>query len=87
VCVIITIKKGSTIAIITNHSKSPLAKFTDYLFISCKKEVPYEGGTLATVVAQLYIVDMLSVAIFELLGQESQKRSVQSSMEVSDKSI
>ncbi len=80
-------KRGATIAIITNHSKSPLAKYADYLFISCKKEAPYEGGTLATVVAQLYIVDMLVVAIFELLGQESQKRSVQSSMEVSDKSI
>lgn len=80
-------KKGATIAIITNYDKSPLAKFADYLFISSKREAPYEGGKLATVVAQLYIIDMLCVAIFELLGQESQVRSVQSSMEVSDKSI
>lgn len=80
-------KNGTTIVVITNYDKSPLAKYADYAFFTCRKEVAYEGGSLATVVAQSYIIDLLSTAVFECLGGESNKRALKASMAVSDKSI
>lgn len=81
-------KKNETVlVVITNYDKSPIAKYADYVFYTCRKEVAYEGGSLASVVAQTYIIDMLCAAVFEFLGKESKKRMLNASMSVSDKSI
>ena len=80
-------KNGTAIVVITNYNRSPLAKYADYTFYTCRKEAAYEGGSLATVVAQSYIMDMLCSAVFELLGDESNKRSLKASNAVSDKSL
>lgn len=80
-------ENGTPIVVITNYSKSPLAKFADYLLLSCRKEAAYEGGSLATVVAQSYIIDVLCTAVFERLGNESKRKSIKASTAVSDKSI
>ena len=79
-------KNGVLIVVITNYDKSPLAKYADYAFFNHRKEVAYEGGSLATVVAQSYIIDMISTAVFECLGDGS-ARTMKASMAVSDKSI
>lgn len=80
-------KNGTPLIVLTNYNKSPLAKYADIAFFTCRKEVAYEGGSLASVVAQSYIVDTLCRSVFELLGEESSKRSLNASMAVSDKSI
>ena len=80
-------ENGTPIVVITNYSKSPLAKFADYLLLSCRKEAAYEGGSLATVVAQSYIIDVLCTAVFERLGNESKRKFIKASTAVSDKSI
>jgi|SRR5690554_1042685 len=77
----------SYVGVITNYEKSPLAKYADNLIYSSRREAPHEGGTLSTVVSQIYIVDMICVAIYEILGNESIERAVKSSLEVSDKAI
>ena len=78
-------KNGATVVVITNYNRSPLAKYADYAFFSCRKEAAYEGGTLATVVAQSYIIDMISTTVFELLGKEAGQRMLKVSMALSDK--
>ncbi len=80
-------KNGTFVVVLTNYDKSPLAKYADYAFFNYRKEAAYVGGSLATVVAQSYIVDMICTAVFECLGEESSLRSMKASMAVSDKSI
>ncbi len=80
-------ENGTPIVVITNYSKSPLAKFADYVLLSCRKEAAYEGGSLATVVAQSYIIDVLCTAVFERIGSEAKRKSIKASNAVSDKSV
>ncbi|MBQ8374047.1 MAG: MurR/RpiR family transcriptional regulator [Clostridia bacterium] len=80
-------RNGTPLIVLTNYSKSPLAKYADIPFFTCRKEVAYEGGSLASVVAQAYIADMLCAFVFELQGEESGKRSLNAALAVSDKSI
>lgn len=80
-------KNGTPIAVITNYSKSPLAKYANYLLYTSRKEAAYEGGSLATVVAQSYIVDVMCTAVFERLGKEAHDMSIKASTAVSDKSL
>ena len=81
-------KKNSTpIVVITNYNKSPLAKYADYLFLTCRKEGVYEGGSMATVCAQSYIVDVLCATVYKDLGAESDERNMKVALTISDKAI
>ncbi len=80
-------KNGTPIVVITNYDKSPLAKYAQYAFLTCRKERAHEGGSLASVAAQSYIMDMLCSTVFSMLGEESDKRSMKVAMAVSDKAI
>lgn len=80
-------KNNTPVVVLTNYDRSPLAKNADYIFVSSKKEAPYEGGTLATVVSQIYLVDMISVCVFDIIGHSAVEKSVEASKSVSDKSI
>jgi DNA-binding MurR/RpiR family transcriptional regulator len=80
-------KNGATIVVITNYNKSPLVEYADFAFYACRKEAAYEGGTLATVVGQSYIIDMICTTVFDLLGSDSEKIFIKGSMAISDKYI
>ncbi len=80
-------RNGTPLIVLTNYNKSPLAKYADVTFYTCRKEVVFEGGTLASVVAQSYIADMLCSAVFEMQGEEASGRSLKAALAVSDKSI
>lgn len=72
---------------ITNYLKSPLIRYADHILYNCKKEAPNRGGSLATVVSQMYIVDVLCCAIYERLGQIASERSARATEAVSDKLV
>lgn len=78
-------ENNTTIISITSHLKSPLAKKSDYLLYSAKKEAPAEGGSLATVVAQSYVIDVLCTAIFEKLGEKAKDNAAKATSAVLDK--
>ena len=80
-------KNGTPIVVLTNYNKSPLAKYADYLFLTCRKEGAYEGGSMATECAQSYIVDVLCATVYKNLGEESDKRNMKVALTISDKSI
>ena len=80
-------KHNTEIVAITNHFNSPLAKYTDYLLYNCRKESPASGGTLATVVSQLYVVDILCAAVREKLADIAEQRAKKVSEAVADKLI
>ena len=47
----------------------------------------YEGGSMATVCAQSYIVDVLCATVYKDLGAESDERNMKVALTISDKSI
>ena len=47
----------------------------------------YEGGSMATVCAQSYIVDVLCATVYKDLGAESDERNMKVALTISDKAI
>lgn len=80
-------KAGTKMLVITNYNKSPLAKYADYLLLSSRKEAAHDGGSLSTVIAQAYVVDVLCTAVYEVLGKEAAEKRFRSSDAVADKAI
>ena len=44
---------------ITNHKNSPIAELADCVLLTNAPENPVTGGTFTSVVAQLYVLDLL----------------------------
>lgn len=80
-------KTGCKILVITNYEKSPLAKFADFLLLSSRKEAANDGGSLATVVAQIYVADVLCAAVYDVLGTEAAETRLKASDAVADKAL
>lgn len=53
-------KSDCKIIVITNYILSPVAKFADIVLLTAAKEMPLEGGSLVSKIAQLYIIDILA---------------------------
>lgn len=80
-------KNGVTIVVITCYDKSPLAKETDLVLYSTRREAAYEGGSLSTVVSISFIIDCLYNAIYEELGSTARERALAAASSVANKSI
>lgn len=80
-------KNNVKIVVITCYDKSPLAKFSDLVLYSTRREAAYEGGSLTTVVSISFIIDCLYSAIYELLGDTARQRALKAASSVANKSI
>lgn len=60
--------RGAKIVAITDNSRSALASYADYILLSSRKEGAHYAGSLATVVAQIYVADVLCAAVAEVLS-------------------
>ena len=80
-------QNGAAIVVITNYDKSPLVKYADYSLFVCRKEGASEGGSLATIVAQAYVIDCFCAEVFNLLGEKSKEANIKAAKAVSDKSL
>lgn len=76
-----------TIVVITCYDKSPLAKYSDLVLYSMRREAAYEGGSLTTVVSISFIIDCLYNAIYDLLGPTAKERALGAASSVANKSI
>lgn len=63
--------RGVPVAIITGYHKSKIAQYADFLILSSRKEVRYDEVSLATVVAQIYVADVISAAVERIQQQET----------------
>lgn len=80
-------KTGTQLLVITNHNKSPITKYADYVLLSSRKEAADDGGSLATVAAQIYVADVLCAAVYEVLGSEAKEKRINASAAVADKAL
>jgi DNA-binding MurR/RpiR family transcriptional regulator len=63
-------KSGATCIAITNFSPSPLTKTADVVLLTAAPESPLGGEVLTSRIAQLCVVDVLSVAVAVMLGEK-----------------
>ena len=62
-------KSGATTIAITNFSPSPLTKVSDVVLLTASPESPLGGEVLTSRIAQLCVIDVLSVAVAVALGE------------------
>jgi len=62
-------KSGATTIAVTNFSPSPLTKVSDVVLLTASPESPLGGEVLTSRIAQLCVIDVLSVAVAVALGE------------------
>jgi DNA-binding MurR/RpiR family transcriptional regulator len=62
-------KAGATIVSITNFSPSPITRVSDVVLLTASPESPLGGEVLTSRIAQLCVIDVLSVALAVTLGE------------------
>lgn len=55
--------RGSKIICLTSHGHSPLARLADCILLTTVRESPFEGGSFATKIAQMYVIDLVATVI------------------------
>lgn len=54
-------ERGAAVICLTAHAHSPLARLADCILLTTVRESPFEGGSLATKIAQMYVVDLVAM--------------------------
>jgi DNA-binding MurR/RpiR family transcriptional regulator len=63
-------KSGATTISITNFSPSPITRASDVVLLTASPESPLGGEVLTSRIAQLCVIDVLSVALAVALGED-----------------
>jgi DNA-binding MurR/RpiR family transcriptional regulator len=63
-------RNGATTIAITNYSPSPITKFADIVLLTAAPESAFGGEVLTSRIAQLCVVDVLSVSVAITLGEK-----------------
>ncbi len=63
-------KSGATTVSITNFSPSPITRASDVVLLTSSSESPLGGEVLTSRIAQLCVIDVLSVALAVALGEK-----------------
>lgn len=56
-------ENGAFIICITNHARSPITQYADVILLAANKETPLQGGAFTSKIAQLQLLDILTVII------------------------
>jgi DNA-binding MurR/RpiR family transcriptional regulator len=62
-------KSGATTIAITNYSPSPITRVADVVLLTAASESPLGGEVLTSRIAQLCVIDALSVAVAVAIGE------------------
>ena len=55
--------RGAQIICLTSHAHSPLARLADCILLTTVRESPFEGGSFATKIAQMYVIDLVATVV------------------------
>jgi DNA-binding MurR/RpiR family transcriptional regulator len=66
-------KSGATTIAITNYSPSPITKFADIVLLTAAPESAFGGEVLSSRIAQLCVIDLLSVSVAITIGEKCLK--------------
>ena len=80
-------QQGVKLVIVTNHLKSPLAKYADALLYVVAKSAPLNSGSLISKISQLYVIDVLSREIRREMGSKAENSLKKTALAVMDKEV
>lgn len=69
-------KEGVKVIAITGYARSPLAKSADYVLLTPTRETPFESGALRSKIAQIYVLELLFMAVY-LNMKESARENIE----------
>lgn len=76
---------GAFVISITDHPKSPIAKYSDIVLETFSRETPVKSGAGRSIVAQIFLIETISGLIYSMDPQKAQKYGEESAKAVSDK--
>lgn len=76
---------GAFVISITDHPKSPIAKYSDIVLETFSRETPVKSGAGRSIVAQIFLIETLVGLLYSLDPQKAQKYGEESAKAVSDK--
>jgi DNA-binding MurR/RpiR family transcriptional regulator len=76
---------GAFVISITDHPKSPIAKYSDIVLETFSRETPVKSGAGRSIVAQIFLIETLVGLLYSLDPQKAQKYGEESARAVSDK--
>jgi len=76
---------GAFVISITDHPKSPIAKYSDIVLETFSRETPVKSGAGRSIVAQIFLIETLIGLLYSLDPQKAQKYGEESAKAVSDK--
>lgn len=56
-------ENGAYVICLTSHARSPITSYADAVLIAASKETPLQGGALASKLAQIHVLDILSTVV------------------------
>lgn len=80
-------RNGTKLIVITNYLRSPLSSYADIVLYVVAKTAPLNAGSLISKISQLYIVDVLSAALFKRTEKTSTQNIERTALAVLDKEI
>ncbi|MGC8638134.1 MAG: MurR/RpiR family transcriptional regulator [Athalassotoga sp.] len=70
---------------ITDHPKSPIAKYSDVVLETFSRETPVKSGAGRSIVAQIFLIEVLVGLLYSLDPKKAEKYGEESAKAVSDK--
>lgn len=70
---------------ITDHPKSPIAKYSDVVLETFSRETPVKSGAGRSIVAQIFLIEAIVGLLYSIDPQKAQKYGEESARVVSDK--
>ncbi len=76
---------GAKTVCITHFSKSPITNYADVVLLIGVNENPFQGGAMATKIAQLYLIDILYTEYFRKTAEASSINKEKTASIITDK--
>jgi len=78
-------KNGAFLVCITSQSRSPLAQFGDAVLLINSRETPLQGGSFASKLSQIHVLDILSTTLAARIKDRVAQASEKTAEAVADK--
>ncbi|MCL5031863.1 MAG: MurR/RpiR family transcriptional regulator [Thermotogae bacterium] len=76
---------GAFVISITDHPKSPIAKYSDIILETFSRETPVKSGAGRSIVAQIFLIETIVGLLYSMDPKKAQKHGEESARAVSDK--
>lgn len=78
---------GAKTIFITKFVQTPAAQYADVLLVSGATEGPIQGGSIAAISSQMYLVSILYSELFRRLGDAARESKIKTSQAIADKKL